>query len=135
MLGIPIEKVCDFVERVKGFDATLPSVDTDIAADVRVEDISNFADEHADDTSGDEQGTTEYGQLKEFVDALNEEEQCNLVALAWLGRGTYDKSDWASALSDARDAHNDHTADYLLGIPLVGTYLEDGLAQLGYACV
>ena len=56
------------------------------------------------------------------------------VALTWLGRGTYDKAEWDSAVSQARDAHNEHTARYLLGMPKLGDYLEEGLSQLGYFC-
>jgi hypothetical protein len=31
----------------------------------------------------------------------------------------------------ARDEHNNRTAEYLLGLPLLGDYLEDGLAMFG----
>jgi hypothetical protein len=53
------------------------------------------------------------------------------VALAWLGRGTYDIDEWHDAVQTARDAHNARTAEYLLGLPLLGDYLEDGLAMFG----
>ena len=62
------------------------------------------------------------------------EEQINLVALAWLGRGTYDKSEWSEALKIARQEHNNRTAQYLLGLPLLGDYLEEGLSQFGRRC-
>ena len=35
---------------------------------------------------------------------------------------------------EARDSHTDHTGDYLVGIPLLGTYLEEGLNQFGLSC-
>jgi Protein of unknown function (DUF3775) len=50
------------------------------------------------------------------------------VALAWLGRGTYEMSEWRTALDTARSEHRKRTAEYLLGLPLLGDYLEDGLA-------
>ena len=31
-------------------------------------------------------------------------------------------------------AHNERTADYLLGMPLLGDFLEEGLSMLGYSC-
>ena len=71
-------------------------------------------------------------ELTAFIDGLNVTEQIDLVALAWLGRGTHD--DWDSAYQDAKDAHNRRTAAYLLGIPLLGDYLEEGLSQLGLNC-
>jgi hypothetical protein len=54
-----------------------------------------------------------------------------LVALAWLGRGTYDLSEWRTALDTARSEHRKRTAEYLLGLPLLGDYLEDGLSMFG----
>lgn len=50
-----------------------------------------------------------------------------LVALAWVGRGTYDAGDFAGALKEAGRAHNRRTAEYLLGLPMLGDYLEEGL--------
>jgi hypothetical protein len=73
-------------------------------------------------------------ELKEFINGLDIEEQLNLVALAWLGRGTYDKSEWNEALAIARQEHNNRTAQYLLGLPLLGDYLEEGLSQFGKSC-
>jgi len=52
-----------------------------------------------------------------------------LVALAWVGRGTYSKEEWREAIATARSEHSRRTAEYLLGMPLLGDYLEDGLAQ------
>ncbi|MFQ5760563.1 MAG: DUF3775 domain-containing protein, partial [Acidiferrobacterales bacterium] len=33
----------------------------------------------------------------------------------------------------AREARSDHAGAYLLGTPLLGDYLDEGLAQLGYS--
>lgn len=141
MLGIAIEKVCDFIVRVKGFDATVPAGEADPDSDLADVTIREVPEDEVsedevveDEVSEDYAGDSAFAELKEFLDALNEEELYNLVALTWLGRGTYDKDEWQSALDEARSAHNDHTADYLLGTPLIGTYLEDGLDQLGYSC-
>jgi len=35
---------------------------------------------------------------------------------------------------DAAAAHNNRTAEYLIGIPLLGDFLEEGLSMLGYSC-
>jgi hypothetical protein len=70
----------------------------------------------------------------EFIRALDEDEQTNLVALAWVGRGTYDLSEWNEALREARSEHNKRVAEYLLGLPLLGDYLEEGLAAFGENC-
>ncbi len=57
-----------------------------------------------------------------------------LIALAWLGRGDYTRNDFPQAIRDAQDARTDHTASYLLGIPLLPDYLEEALSQLGHSC-
>ena len=35
---------------------------------------------------------------------------------------------------EAERAHNQRTAEYLLGMPLVGDFLEEALSMLGYSC-
>lgn len=73
-------------------------------------------------------------QLMAFIDGLNEDEQTDLVALAWLGRGDGSIDDWNVLRRQATDAHNERTAAYLLGIPLLPDYLEDALALFGRSC-
>jgi hypothetical protein len=72
-------------------------------------------------------------RLKGTIDGLNEDEQASLVALMWIGRGTYDAADLEEAVSVARSEHINETSDYLLGVPLLANYLEAGLDKLGYA--
>ena len=40
----------------------------------------------------------------------------------------------AAVRGETEAARSDHTAEYLLGIPLLGDYLEVGLSKLGYSC-
>jgi hypothetical protein len=110
MLEISPEKVCFLVVKARVFDEGMPSLDEDDPEDPTVQEVVAF------------------------INALTIAERINLVALAWLGRDTYDKAEWDSAASQARDAHNEHTARYLLGMPKLGDYLEEGLSQLGYFC-
>ena len=73
-------------------------------------------------------------ELTSFIDSLSEDEQIDLVALAWLGRDDYVASDWLVVPEEAAAAHNQRTADYLIGMPLLGDFLEEGLSMLGYSC-
>jgi hypothetical protein len=73
-------------------------------------------------------------ELRGFIGALNEDEQIDLVALTWLGRGDGTIADWDELRAEASRAHNKRTATYLLGIPLLADYLEEGLAQFGLSC-
>jgi hypothetical protein len=73
-------------------------------------------------------------ELRGFISALNEDEQIDLVALTWLGRGDGTIADWDDLRAEASRAHNSRTAAYLLGIPLLADYLEEGMAQFGLSC-
>jgi hypothetical protein len=57
------------------------------------------------------------------------------VALAWLGRGTFDIDEWEEAKATARQEHNNRTGEYLSGLPLLGDYLEEGLDAFGESIV
>lgn len=75
-----------------------------------------------------------HDEMEGFIDAMSEDEQVELVALAWLGRGDYDKTEWDDALEAAADRRNQRTAEYLLGMPMVADYLEEGLDTFGLSC-
>ena len=56
------------------------------------------------------------------------------MALTWLGPDDYEASDWPSVREEAARAHNQRTSSYLLGMPMLGDFLEEGLSMLGYSC-
>lgn len=70
-------------------------------------------------------------EFRALVGDLNVDEAAELVALAWLGRGDYEASEWNAALAAARERTNRRTAKYLLGMPMLGDWLEDGLEAIG----
>jgi len=72
-------------------------------------------------------------ELASIIRGLNQDEQIDLVALAWLGRGDGDLADWKDIRTQAARAHNRRTAEYLLGMPLLSDYLEEALAQFGHS--
>jgi len=75
-----------------------------------------------------------YEEVKSFIEALSEDEQVDLVTLAWLGRDDNSVTDWDDLRDEAMRAHNERTADYLLGMPLLADQLEEALEQLGLSC-
>lgn len=81
--------------------------------------------DHADDPT--------YEALKGTIEALDPEQQVNIVALMWIGRGDFYPTDWEEALAEARDRWTNRTADYLISTPLVADYLEEGLSLFGYS--
>ena len=72
-------------------------------------------------------------ELAQFIQDLNEDEQISLVVLTWIGRGSHDVSDWDRAVATAQRERTTETAQYLLGMPLLPDYLEDGLEAMGYS--
>jgi hypothetical protein len=83
-------------------------------------------EEHADDPVVEE--------LTSLINSLSEDEQIDLVALMWLGRDDYSASDWSTVRDEAARAHNNRTAEYLIGTPLLADFLEEGLSKLDFSC-
>jgi hypothetical protein len=125
-LAISPEKVCFIIMKARQFDAkdgiTEPQPGSNPADDKDIEVL----EEHEYDPVVEE--------LTSLINSLSEDEQIDLVTLAWLGRDDYSAGDWASVREEAARAHNQRTADYLLGMPVVGDFLEEGLSMLGYSC-
>jgi hypothetical protein len=70
-------------------------------------------------------------ELRGFIADMNIDEQVALVALMWVGRGTYDAEDWEEAVDTARSERVNKTENYLLGVPMLSDYLEEGLEKMG----
>jgi hypothetical protein len=125
-LEISLEKVCALVDHAHAIDVKVDVVEPDYGSNSADDDMRQVLEAYADDAS--------FSETQEFIEGLNIDEQIALVALTWVGRGTFSVDEWEEAVAEARRAHNRHTATYLLGIPLLGDYLEDGLDALGYSC-
>jgi hypothetical protein len=124
-LTISLEAVCRIVLRAREFDAQVPEDDP--------EDGSDPVDDEGVEVLEDEENNAVEEELRTMIDDLNEDEQNELVALAWVGRGTYDASEWNEALEVAADEVSD-PAEYLLELPILGSYLEAGLAAFDLSC-
>ncbi len=71
------------------------------------------------------------GELRSYISDLNNDEQASLVAIAWIGRDTFDAAELEEAIATAKSEKSSPTEDYLLGMPLLSDYLESGLDALG----
>lgn len=74
---------------------------------------------------------TDRSELSGFIRDLNMDEQIDLVALMWLGRGDGDLDGWRDLRAEAMRAHNNRTGSYLIGTPMFADYLEEALSQFG----
>ncbi len=75
-----------------------------------------------------------YLELRSFIDDLSLDEQYELIALAWLGRGDGTKANWDELVELAEERHTKRTGDYLLAMPLLADYLEDALHEFDISC-
>jgi hypothetical protein len=121
-LNINPEKVRQVIQEARVFDAKEDVSDPDSGSNGSDDGMVDVLEDLADDA-------TEY-ELLEFIRSMDEDEQVDLVALAWVGRGTYSPDGWDEAVAEARRAHNRRTAEYLTSLPKLGDYLEDGLAAI-----
>lgn len=125
-LTISPEKVCFIIMKAREFDAKDETTEPDPGSNPSDDMDVEVLEEHEDDPVVEE--------LTSLINSLSEDEQIDLVALAWLGREDYSASDWPEVREEAARAHNQRTAEYLLGTPLLGDFLEEGLSMLGYSC-
>ncbi len=124
MLTIPLEKLAFIVEKAREYDAEVP-VDRDY------EEGSDAVDDDDREVLLDTPDNPTAQELRDAIDGLNVDEREELLALMWLGRGDYDAGSWPEALQQARDALSSIETEYLLGTPLLGDYLEEGVEALG----
>ena len=71
------------------------------------------------------------GELRGFIERLNEDEQASLVAIMWIGRDAFAADELAEAINTAKTEATTPTADYLLGTPHLSDHLENGMEELG----
>jgi hypothetical protein len=128
-LTVRPETVCFIIVKAREFDAKDVVTDPDEGSNAADDSMISVLEDHPDDPVLEE--------LTSAISDLSEDEQIDLVALAWLGRDDSTPDDWPTLRQEAARAHASHganTANYLLGMPLLGDYLEEGLSQLGHSC-
>ncbi|WP_259783089.1 DUF3775 domain-containing protein [Aestuariispira ectoiniformans] len=125
-LVLDLSKICWIAEKARELDAQSEVSEPDYGSNAIDDGFLQVLEAYEGDATFDE--------LKSIIDDLNWDEQCELVALAWIGRGDYGQDEWSDALDRARDGHNDHTSLYLLGMPMLSDFLDEGLGAFGLSC-
>jgi Protein of unknown function (DUF3775) len=92
---------------------------------------ADLSSDSSDDLPENHSNGTDRSELFGFIRDLNVDEQIDLVALMWLGRGDGNLDNWRDLRSEALRAHNNRTASYLIGTPMLADYLEEALSQFG----
>jgi hypothetical protein len=124
-LSISPEKVCFFISKAHQFDVKDAVSDPNSGSNATDDMMLDVLEDHPDYPTAQE--------LKAFIGSLNEEEQTDLVALTWLGRGDGEIGEWDDLREEPARLHNNRTAAYLLGKPMLGDHLAEELAQFGFS--
>jgi hypothetical protein len=126
-LRISTEKLCYVVVKAREFDVKVAPDWMDDASNPADDGMTRILEDYADDPT--------LAELRSFLDAMDDDELEDLVALTLLGRGDYTLDEWEDLMSEVRDVRaTQNTVRYLIGIPLLGDYLEDGLNEFGLSC-
>ena len=123
MLEIAPEKVAHIIVKAREYDSKVAAWDDTSRSGGAEDDPSSILEDFTNDPTRVE--------VAAFIDLLNVDAQVHLVALAWIGRGTFSTEEFDEAVQTARDERVNWTSRYLLGMPLLADYLEEGLEQLG----
>jgi len=124
-IDIAPEKVAHVIIKAREYEAKVGAWDNSPQEGDADENPNAILEDFANDPTR--------AELASFIDALNDDEQPNLVAIAWVGRGTFEPEEFADAVETARAETTNATSRYLLGIPLLANFLEEGLEKMGFS--
>jgi hypothetical protein len=131
----PLDTLCRIIIRARENEAQVPAQDPDEDAD----DVDDYDDD--DDASGgarsvleDELNTGVEEEMRAALDDLADDQLAETLALAWVGRGTYDATEWDDAFAEANDTDPESSIDELMDMPLLASHLEAGLAAFDFSC-
>jgi hypothetical protein len=120
-LSISTDQIGFLIEKAREFDVKEAASDPDSG--------SNAADDGMIDVLEDNGRDPVEREIRGLIRALSEDEQIDLVALMRLGRGDRPVEEWDDLRREAAEQFNGRTASYLLGEPMLGDLLAEGLEQ------
>lgn len=126
MLNVNPQIICFLIDKAREFHAkeqvSIPETPMSPTEDWAMQVLAD----HLDDAT--------FQELENTINDLEPDQQVELVALMWTGRGDFDVTEWGAAFKEAGDAWNIRTAAYLIATPLLADYLMEGLNLMGYSC-
>ncbi len=124
-LEINVDTVRWIITKAREFDEKVAPVEPDPGSNPADDGESEILEDYPNDATAQE--------LRAGIDRLDEDEIIDLIAVTWVGRGDFDRTTWYEAKALAAERHRRRSSRYLMGIPNLGDYLEEGLAELGYS--
>src|ERR671910_1154324 len=123
-LRISSEKVCYVVVKAREFDVKVAPEWLDDGSNPTDDGMMRILEDYKDDPT--------LLELRSYLKSLDDDELDDMVALTLIGRGDYTIDEWEDLMSEVQDLRaSENTVRYLIGIPLLGDYLEDGLNEFG----
>ena len=126
-LTVSLDTLCRLIVRARELEAQVPAIENDDEKDPTDSDDPLAALE-------DEANEVVEDEVRTLLEDLPEDEAAEVLALAWIGRGTYDASEWDDAVEAANEDDNDGVVDQLLDMPMLAGYLDAGLAAFDINC-
>ena len=124
MREISSDKVCFLIVKLRQFQVkeapVIPDPGDNVTDDADREVLFDLPDDATEE------------EIRAFFEQLNEDEKVELLAMLWLGSGTYE--DWTEAVTAARQDAESRRAETFLSVPLAADYLEDALTGFGFSC-
>ncbi len=129
----PLDTLCRIILRARENEAQVPAQEPSEEAD----DVDDLGDEGQGRTLSvldDELNTAVEEELRAILDDLADDQLAETLALAWVGRGTYDVSEWDDAIAEAGEIDPESSVDELMDMPLLASHLEAGLTAFDFSC-
>ncbi|QLC24084.1 DUF3775 domain-containing protein [Parasphingopyxis algicola] len=128
-LETPLDMICRIIVRAREWDAQVPSNEPD-----EVDEDGPVSTDDEYDVMIDEKNDSVEAEIEAALDDLAEDQIAEVLALAWVGNGTFEATDWDEALAAAADPDSDPAADQLMEMPMLAAYLDAGLEAFGLSC-
>ena len=126
-LETPLDAICRIIVRAREMESRVSNDETEGDTDPTESD-----DEFA--VMEDEANESIEDEIRAALDDLADDQIAEVLALAWVGRGTYDASEWSEAIAEASDPDGEDGVTQLLDMPMLAGYLESGLAAFELSC-
>jgi len=126
-LTVSLDVVCRLIVRARELEAQVPAIETDDEEDpTDSDDPMAVLEDEANEAIEDE--------VRTLLEDLAEDEVADVLALALVGRGTYDASEWDEALEAAGEDDPETNIEQLLDMPMLSAYLDAGLTAFDLSC-
>ena len=126
-LSVSLETICRLIIRARELEAQVPAIEND-----EEDDPTDSDDEFA--VLEDEANTAIEEEVQALLEDLGEDQLAEILALAWVGRGTFDATEWDDALEEAGADDSESIIDQLLDMPTLAANLDAGLTAFDLSC-